>query len=195
MHSTMRASLRYTPTLLRRKRSWIITVPYIQFVVWTFMLDPTWEENMGSGRPRFVTNDTFHWGKPLRPLEMYFAIALLCLYDISVAAFDRKGQKPVPFFSHVLERYYFSCLIGWIMCRFTKTGDKVLDAYAGTAAAGVACVEKGRHYLGLLGIIKISTSCRCGEESWLSPRSSDHVTKYLLWCQVKCDLQLLAYYF
>jgi len=192
----MRALCWYTPSLRTPRRSWVITVPYIQFVVWTFMLDPTWEEkNKGTGRPKFVTNAKFKWGKPLRPLEMYFDIALLCLYDISVAEFNRKGQKPVSFFSHVLERYYFSCLIGWIMFRFTNSGDLVLDAYAGTAMAGVACVQKGRQYLGLLGIIKISTSCRCGEKHRLSPPCPDHVAKHLLWCQVKCDLQLLAYYF
>ena len=141
----------------------------------------------------FRTVAQWGWSR-VRQLEMYIVLALSCLYDISIAGFTRKGQKSTLFFEHLLDRYYFSCIIDWIMSSFTCPGQHVLDCYAGTAMAGVACMGKNVKYTGLLGIIKISLSCRSGEGRRVPPPGYDQLAKYLVWRKVKCNLQRFAYY-
>ena len=79
------------------------------------------------------------------------------------------------------------------MFRFGRIGSEVLDGYAGTASAGVACMAMGMKYTGLLGIIKISISCRCGEERAVPPSRANHLAEYLVCRKVKCDLQRFSY--
>jgi len=69
----------------------------------------------------------------------------------------------------------------------------VLDGYAGTASAGVACMAMGMKYTGLLGIIKISISCRSREERSIPPSRRTNLAKCVVRCQVKCDLQRFSY--
>ena len=47
---------------------------------------------------------------------------------------DHPTQKPV-------------ALMAWIMARWTKPGDLVLDPYAGSGTTGVAAKKFGRHFL------------------------------------------------
>ena len=69
----------------------------------------------------------------------------------------------------------------------------MLDGYAGTASAGVACMSMGLKYTGLLGIIKISISCRRREERAILPSRAVALAQCVVWCQVNCDLQRFAY--
>lgn len=40
-------------------------------------------------------------------------------------------------------------LMRWILERWTKPGDLILDPYAGSAPVGVACIQTGRRYVGV----------------------------------------------